>query len=86
MNSLFPDGSAVPVPIMDYEECDTAEERAFKLIFATAREQYLGADVTVERQQLIQLTGHDIGDIEALFLHLASQRTQFCDGLLAFSR
>ena len=86
MNSLFPDGSAAPVPIMDYEECDTAEERVFKLIFATARKQYLGSDVTVERQQLIQLTGHDIGDIEALFRHLTSQRTQFCDGLLAFSR
>ena len=86
MNSLFPNGSAVPVPIMDYEECDTPEERAFKLIFAITRKQYLGSDVTTESQQFTQLTGHDIGDIKALFSHLLSSKKQFCDGLLAFSR
>lgn len=86
MNSLFPNGSAAPVPIMDYEECDTAEERAFKLIFAMARKQYLGSDVTEERRQLTQLTGYGPGDVEALFRHLVSYGAQFCDGLLAFSK
>lgn len=50
MISLFPSGSAVPVPIMDYEECDTAEERAFKLIFTIVRKQYLGSDITLEHE------------------------------------
>ena len=84
MNSLFPNGSAAPIPIMDYEECDTAEERVFKLIFAIARKQYLGADVAAEYQSF-KLMGYSVDDIQVLFSHLVSSGARFCDGLLAFS-